>query len=70
VTARVIRPGKHYHTFLLTLTGLLAEQIVAGEHISAQEFNDRIASLLAHSAQPHSLTSQPLMWQAWGYRLT
>jgi ubiquinone/menaquinone biosynthesis C-methylase UbiE len=65
-TARVTRPGDYYHTFLLTLTGLLREQIIAAGRISAGEFDQVSAELREHLGQPGTLTSQPSMWQAWG----
>src|SRR5580658_3695830 len=67
-TARVTRPGEYYHTFLLTLTGLLREQIIASGRMSAGEFDQLSADLREHLTQPGTLTGQPNMWQAWGTR--
>jgi SAM-dependent methyltransferase len=65
-TARVTQPGDYYQGFLLTLTSLVKEQIIAGQHVSAEEFDAHSASLRAHLQQPGTLTCQPTMWQAWG----
>jgi ubiquinone/menaquinone biosynthesis C-methylase UbiE len=65
-TARVTRPGEYYHTFLLALTGLVRDQIVAAGRISAAEFDRLSAELREHLQQPGTLTGQPNMWQAWG----
>jgi len=65
-TARVTRPGEYYHTFLLALTGLVREQIIAAGRISAAEFDRLSAELREHLQQPGTLTGQPNMWQAWG----
>jgi hypothetical protein len=45
---------------------LLKEQIIAGQHVSAEEFDAHSASLRAHLQQPGTLTCQHTMWQAWG----
>jgi SAM-dependent methyltransferase len=65
-TARVTRPGDYYHTFLLTLTGLVRDQIIAAGRIGAAEFDQLSADLREHLQQPGTLTCQPNMWQAWG----
>jgi imidazolonepropionase-like amidohydrolase len=65
-TARVTTAGDYYQTFLLTLTGLVRDQIIAGQRVSAAEFDAHAASLRAHLQQPGTLTGQPTMWQAWG----
>lgn len=67
-TARVTRPGEYYHTFLLTMTGLVRDQIVAAGCLSAGEFDQLSAELREHLQQPGTLTSQPNMWQAWGVK--
>jgi SAM-dependent methyltransferase len=56
-TARVTGPGDYYHSFLLTLCGLLG--------VSAEE--DTVA-LREHLGRPGTITCQPLLWQATGVR--
>ena len=56
-TARVTRPGDYYHSFLLTLCGLLG--------VSAEE---DAAALREHLGRPGTITCQPLLWQATGVR--
>jgi len=56
-TARVTAPGDYYHTFLLTLCGLLA--------VSAPR---EVAALREHLAREGTLTCQPLLWQASGVK--
>jgi SAM-dependent methyltransferase len=65
-TARVTRPGEYYQTFLLTLTQLVREDILAAHAITADELDSCIESLRSHLAAPGTPTSQPMMWQAWG----
>ena len=65
-TARVTNASDYYQTFLLTLTSLVRDQIIAGQRVSAHEFDAHTASLRAHLQQPDTLTCQPTMWQAWG----
>jgi SAM-dependent methyltransferase len=65
-TARVTSPGGYYQTFLLTLTSLVRDQIIAGQRVSPAEFDAHTVSLRAHLQQPGTLTCQPTMWQAWG----
>lgn len=65
-TARVTKPGDYYQTFLLALTGLVREQILAGGRLSAGEFSSLSAELGEHLGQADTLTCQPLLWQAWG----
>lgn len=65
-TARVTQAGDYYQTFLLALTSLVREQIIAGGQLTETEFEARSASLRAHLAREHTLTCQPTMWQAWG----
>ena len=67
-TARVTRPGEYYHTFLLALTGLVRDEIIAAGRLSAGEFDQLSARLREHLQQPGTLTSQPNMWQAWGVK--
>lgn len=65
-TARLTAPGEYYQTFLLTMTTLVRDQIITGGRLSADEFDERAASLRAHLNHERALTSQPTMWQAWG----
>jgi len=58
-TARVTSPGDYYQTFLLTLTALVRDQIVAGGRLTAAEFDAQAASLREHLEQPGTLTCQP-----------
>lgn len=67
-TARVAAAGEYFQTFLLTLTSLLRDQIIAGQRVSAAEFDAHTASLRAHLQQQDTLTCHPAMWQAWGTR--
>jgi SAM-dependent methyltransferase len=64
-TARATRPGEFYHTFLLTLTNLVREQILAGGRMSAEEFESHSTALSEHLGRPESVTCQPMVWQAW-----
>jgi ubiquinone/menaquinone biosynthesis C-methylase UbiE len=66
VTARVTRAGDYYQTFLLTLTGLVRDQIITGGRLTVAEFDAQAASLRAHLEQPGTLTGMAEMWQAWG----
>jgi ubiquinone/menaquinone biosynthesis C-methylase UbiE len=65
-TARVTQPGEYYHTFLLTIAGLVRDEIVAGGELTADELESYTNALQVHLDTPGALTSQPLMWQAWG----
>lgn len=65
-TARVTNASEYYQTFLLTLTSLVRDQIIAARRVSAAEFDEQTASLRAHLQQQDTLTCQPTMWQAWG----
>jgi ubiquinone/menaquinone biosynthesis C-methylase UbiE len=65
-TARVTNASDYYQTFLLTLTSLVRDQIIAGQRVSAYELDAHTASLRAHLQQPDTLTCQPTLWQAWG----
>jgi SAM-dependent methyltransferase len=65
-TARVTQAGDYYQGFLLTLTSLVKDQIIAGRRVSADQFDAQTASLRAHLQQPGTLTCQPTLWQAWG----
>ena len=66
VTARLTQAGEYYQTFLLTLTGLMRDQIITGGRLTAADFDAQSESLRAHLEQPGTLTCQPTMWQAWG----
>lgn len=65
-TARVTRPGEYYQTFLLTLTQLVRQDILAAHVLTADELDSCVESLRAHLAARGTLTSQPMLWQAWG----
>ena len=65
-TARVTQRGDYYHTFLLTLCGLLRDGLLAAGRLTAAELDRHVADLRDHLDAPHTLTCQPLMWQAWG----
>lgn len=65
-TALATVPGEYYHTFLLTLTGLLREQILGGGSVTGDQFDSGTAELAEHLSTPGALTCQPIMWQAWG----
>ena len=39
VTARLTQPGEYYQTFLLTLTGLMRDQIITGGRLTAADFD-------------------------------
>lgn len=65
-TARVTAAGEYYQTFLLTMTSLVREQILAAGRLRAADFDPMSASLREHLSLPGTLTSQPNMWQAWG----
>jgi SAM-dependent methyltransferase len=67
-TARVTAAGEYFQTFLVTLTSLVRDQIIAGQRVSAARFDTHRASLRAHLQQQDTLTCQPTMWQAWGTR--
>jgi SAM-dependent methyltransferase len=67
-TARVTRPGDFYQTFLLTLTSLVREVILAGGRLTGAEFDRLAAELREHLNKPGTLTCQPTMWQAWGVK--
>lgn len=65
-TARVTQAGDYYQTFLPTIAALVREVIVAAGELTGDEFESYLAELRAHLDAPGTLTSQPLMWQAWG----
>ncbi|MBV9335722.1 MAG: methyltransferase domain-containing protein, partial [Solirubrobacterales bacterium] len=65
-TARVTRSGEYYQTFLLAIAGLVREVIVEAGDLTADEFDSYAAALRAHLEAPHTITCQPIMWQAWG----
>jgi ubiquinone/menaquinone biosynthesis C-methylase UbiE len=67
-TARVTQAGDYYQTFLLTLTGLVRDQIITGGRLTAADFDAQAGSLREHLEQPGTLTCQPTMWQAWGIK--
>src|SRR5215472_8056341 len=56
VTARATKAGEYYQTFLLTLTGLMRDQIITGGRLTAAEFDAQAASLRTHLEQPGTLT--------------
>lgn len=65
-TARVTHPGDYYHTFLLTIAGLVRNIIVQTGELTVDEFESYTAALRAHLEAPGTITCQPIMWQAWG----
>jgi hypothetical protein len=67
-TARATRPGDFYHTFLLTLTTLAREDILAGHSVTADQFEQYARSLRRHLEAPGSITNQVILWQAWGWK--
>lgn len=67
-TARVTRPDDYYHTFLLTLCGLLREPLLAAGELTAGQLDGDSAALREHLGHPHTVTCMPLMWQAWGVK--
>lgn len=69
-TARVTRAGEYYQTFLLTIAALVRDVIVQGGELTADEFECYTAALRTHLEASGTLTSQPLMWQAWGRATT
>jgi hypothetical protein len=67
-TARVTHPDEYYHTFLLTLCGLLREELLAGHRLTPDRLDCYAAELREHLAQPGTITCQPTLWQAWGVK--
>lgn len=67
-TARVTHPGDYYHTFLLALCRLLRQPLLADGESTADQLDRDSATLREHLSHPHSLTCQPLLWQAWGVK--
>ena len=65
-TARVTQPGEYYQSFVIALTGLVRDVIVAGGNLTADELDSYSAALRAHLDLPGTITLQPVMWQAWG----
>jgi SAM-dependent methyltransferase len=65
-TARVTHAGEYYQTFLLTIAGLVRDVILDAGELTADEFDSHAEALRTHLDTPGTLTSQPLMWQAWG----
>jgi ubiquinone/menaquinone biosynthesis C-methylase UbiE len=68
VTARVTKPGDYYQTFLPTLVQLVADQILLGGALNAEQLDAHVKTLGAHLSAPTTITCQPLIWQAWGTR--
>jgi ubiquinone/menaquinone biosynthesis C-methylase UbiE len=64
-STQITHPGDFFHTFLLTLAGLLREPLLAAG-LSAAELEDDVAALADHLQDPHTITCRPLLWQAWG----
>lgn len=65
-TARVTHSGEYYQTFLLTIAGLVGDVIVQAGELTTDEFDAYTSALRAHLEAPHTITCQPIMWQAWG----
>jgi SAM-dependent methyltransferase len=65
-TTRVTRRGDYYQTFLLTMTALVKEQILAGCRLSADQLDSYTTALTDHLNTSGTVTCQPTMWQAWG----
>lgn len=66
VLARLTTPGQYFHTFLLTLTILMREEILAGGRLTPGQLDSAAAELRQHLSQPGTLTCLPTIWQAWG----
>jgi ubiquinone/menaquinone biosynthesis C-methylase UbiE len=64
-TSRLTQPGDYYHTFLLTLCGLLGGPLLDDPELTRARLDDDCAALHEHLAHPHSITCMPLLWQAW-----
>jgi SAM-dependent methyltransferase len=64
-TARVTHPGEYYQTFVLTVSGLARDVIVDFGELTADELDSYTAALREHLDAPHTITCQPIMWQAW-----
>jgi hypothetical protein len=67
-TARVTKPGDFCQTFLLTLTSLVREGILARGRLTEAELDLLATELREHLDKPGTLTCQPTMWQAWGVK--
>jgi len=65
-TAKMTTSSDYYQTFLLTLTSLVRDQILAQGQLSADVFGKTTDDLRAHLADRDTITCQPMMWQAWG----
>lgn len=65
VLARLTSPGEYFHTFLLTLTVLMREEILAGGRLTPGQLDSSTAELREHLSQPGTLTCLPTIWQAW-----
>jgi ubiquinone/menaquinone biosynthesis C-methylase UbiE len=66
VLARLTKPDEYFHTFLLTLTVLMREEILAGGRLTPGQLDSCTAELREHLSQPGTLTCLPTIWQAWG----
>jgi hypothetical protein len=66
--ARVTGAGAYRQTFLPTMAGLVRDQILAGEAVTAADRDAQIEGLRAHLARQGTLTCQPTMRQAWGIK--
>ncbi len=66
-TARVTHSGDYYQTFLLTIARLVGDVIVQTGELTADELEAYTAALRAHLEAPHTITCQPVLWQAWGH---
>jgi ubiquinone/menaquinone biosynthesis C-methylase UbiE len=66
VIARLTAPGDYFQTFLLTLTALMREEILAGGRVTPGQLDSAAAALREHLSQPGTLTCLPTIWQAWG----
>jgi ubiquinone/menaquinone biosynthesis C-methylase UbiE len=64
--ARLTAPGEYFQTFLLTLVGLMRQEILAAGRLTPGELDSAAAELREHLSQPGALTCLPTIWQAWG----
>jgi hypothetical protein len=53
-------------TFLLTVTDLMREEILAGGQVTPGQLDSAAAEPREHLGQPGTLTCLPAIWQAWG----
>jgi ubiquinone/menaquinone biosynthesis C-methylase UbiE len=65
-TARVTQRGDYYHTFLLTIAGLVRDVIVQAGELTGDELDSYVHALRVHLETPGTITYQPLIMQAWG----